>query len=129
MDDYGYIANVRITPRVSEDGSGGEDDDDMEVEMDREGKIQNFQRLDNTDVLVGYMDEDIDLTNAPALGEVEDYIEEEGTEVEEDGGNDPFHRRRMQARGSARAFGRTCTSWDFLSVRIVTDKKIQGQIS
>ena len=127
LNEYGYLTDARVSPKVSGDGPGRKDDVEMELHKNK-GKIQNFQRLDNTNILVGYMDEDVDMTNAPSLGDVD--IPKEDSEMEEgEEGNTRRNRRRTQATSTATRFGKTCTSWDWLDVRIATDKKFKDKYS
>lgn len=125
LDQDGYLANVRITPKkLSEEEP---DEHSLNQGNDgnghgKKGKIQNFQRLDNTNVLVGYVDEDLDMSNAPAFGDI--ALPEDDAEIEGNGGN--TRRRRTQASNTVVPFGKTCTAWDWLDVRIATDKKFKN---
>ena len=97
------------------------------------GQVQNFQHLsmDGADYLVGYSDDDVDLTNAPSYGELldqEDKIPDDlpSPEVKQNQGKRRVQnqgKRRVQATSSVTLFGKTCTSWDWLDVAITTDSK------
>jgi len=118
-DEDNNLIHVRI---VSENGDQEEDTDITQV--------QNFQSLvvDGTTFLVGYPDVDIDLSNVPPYGEpavAENPIPDDlpTPESEQHQGN-----RRAQANNSpGTAFGRTCSSWDYLGVAITTDSSFASR--
>lgn len=124
LDEQGYLNYARVTPKGS-DEEGPESEEDFELEMERKGAIQNFQLLDGTDILVGYEDDDIDLTNAPSFGDVEmpEDVTESGDDMEDEVNGE--RRRRMQRTDAVTAYGKTCYAWDFLTVRITTDRKFR----
>jgi hypothetical protein len=148
LDDNGDIAHVRIAPKDVPDEAGNE-----------AVPVQNFQRLSGSDVLVGYFDDDMDLSQLPAYGDPvnSDAVNEKPSNIsstlapipeegEEDGdngtrrrglvGNKATHsdtdgdtRRRAQATSTASAYGKTCNVWDYLGVNIVTDQTFSNYYS
>ena len=125
LDENGSLANVQASPKSSEDEPENEDEVANVKAQGKKAKglTQNFQRLnEESDVLVGYFDDDVDLTNAPLLGDPPNEMEE-GDEV----GNRLLRRRAQSSSWSATRFGKTCSTFDWLDVRIVTDSKFKSR--
>ena len=123
LDEDGYLETVRVSPKASEDWPTSEEE--FEAEMEKNGKTQNFQRFSN--VLVGYIDEDLDLSTAPKFDSTKKISEEDNEMGMTQGDEDHSHHRRTQRTDAFSAFGKTCSTWDFLTVRIATDKKFKDR--
>ena len=140
-DEDGNIFNVRAKPKIR-------DEEDEAIEA----KIQNFQTIPGTNMLAAYTDDDVDLSDAPSFGDIPTSTLEKplppsftqklngvdgggrtralyGSDLEQTKKSDKMEvenprdkSRRTQASYSVTLFGRTCTSWDWLDVRIATDQ-------
>lgn len=136
-EEDGTIINARAKPKFVEEEDGA-----------LASKIQHFQAIPGTDVLAAYADDDLDLSKAPSYGEEEfdrnsektlppEFLEKlngggralyasdfkDDLTNEQQGEGDPRDAtRRTQAGYSVTLFGKTCTSWDWLDVRITTDR-------
>lgn len=58
LDEDGYLTDVRVFPK---DG----------IEKDKKGDAQNFQQLEETDILMGFYDSYVDTSNNPVLEDIE----------------------------------------------------------
>ena len=119
-DEDGMIMHVRVAPKKKPD------EDDETVVM----QVQNFQHLPDSDLLIGYSDDDIDLLANPASGgdmadgNAEKPVPESFQELfdsPEQAGDGNRHRRTQVTYPTTR-FGKTCSRWDYLDVNILTDR-------
>jgi len=130
LDEHGNLATARVTPKAAEGGDGPRSEEAFEVEMEQKGTVQNFQVLEGYDILVGYMDDDVDLAAARTLDVDEaDQVGEENVETVDEGDGWNNQTRRLQRTDAATAYGRTCSAWDFLTVKIATDRKFRNRYS
>lgn len=141
-EEDGTVFNIRAKPKTV---NGGED-------QANGAKIQNFQTIPGTKMLAAYVDDDLDLSKAPSFGEhvnpdlekplpsaFKEKLNEGGggrrtlmdaPTNEKQGEEDPRDTtRRTQATYPITLFGKTCTSWDYLDVRIATDRRFANTYS
>lgn len=114
IDEDGYLETVRASPKPGNKEPSTEEE--LENELARMGKTQNFQRSSN--VLVGYFDDDLDMAAMPTFDGIE-IPEEEDQEVAVEDAGDRNHRRAART-DPASAFGKTCSTWDYLGEHIST---------
>jgi len=120
LDEDDRLMNVRVTPKVKAE---------REPTPEQAQRTQNFQHLENTDLLVGYSDDDMELSTE-VIGDGDKTGGENDIELPDDlseifDAPPEGSGRRMQQTNTAYAYGVTCTRWDYLTVRIVTDKKFK----
>lgn len=123
VDEYESLFHVRVTPK-SKPLEG------REMLM-----VQNFQRIDGTEILVGYLDDDVDLTQSPRCdndvkaGRVAKPVPDELVGVStknRNNGQRGYGGRKLQASSyPITRFGKTCTTFDYLNVAITTDEKFK----
>jgi len=123
VDSDGSLMNARVAPKMKD-----------ETETNVLSRIQNFQRLDGTDTLVGYLDDDIDLSNAPKMADqavqgVAPVLPDDILAFLEQKKNGDGGTRRAQATNPTTHYGKTCNTWDYLVVDIVTDKLFKNRYS
>lgn len=124
IDESGYLATARVSPKSA---AGDEPAEGERKVQGKEKQVQNFQRLHNSDILVGYTDDDMDMTNMPVYGDMAPELDLPEIPIEEakaEGGN-----RRAQATFPLTRFGKTCNTWDYLDVRIATDQRFKNVYS
>lgn len=125
LDDDGKLFNARVAKKVTPK---------EKENPHRPPRVQNFVRVEESDVLAAYVDDDVDYSQYAAFGE--DPMPSESKELppgapeleipqtnangkteNKFGGN-----RKLQKANYARtAYGKTCYGFDWLDVSIMTD--------
>lgn len=128
LDDDSHLFHVRVTPKRNRNGSN-------------EGKVkpassQHFMRLpDGSNLLVGYMSDDVDLSKIPPLNEAvrpkEDFSDkiDDGMDAGKKSGTMRRGRRLQASTSTKTMYGQTCKRWDYFDVVIYTDRWFQKQYS